>query len=111
MQMKRGIFSDEERMLYRKVEQEHDLFMYKILASTAEIIYGNCGQIRFYECVYEYFMYVEKIERKHILACLKCGNIMQTLYEVYLKREYLDYSTFEKIRELLDVFAKDMENV
>lgn len=109
MQLKRGMFSDEERTLFKKVEQEHDLFMYRMLASPAEDIYSHCGKIRFYECVYEYFMYAEEIGRKHILACLKCSDIMRTLYEVYQEREYLDYSTFEKVRELLDVLAEDME--
>ena len=107
--MKRGMYSDNERKLFKKVDNEHELFKYKMLSSTPKEIYDSCNIIKFYECIYEYFRYEEIIAEKHIKSCLKCGNVIASLYEVYIEYEYLRFSTFGEIAQLLDVFAGQQE--
>ncbi len=82
------MYSDNERKLFKKVDNEHELFKYKMLSSTPKEIYDNCNIIKFYECIYEYFRYEEIIAEKHIKSCLKCGNVIASLYEVYIEYEF-----------------------
>ena len=63
--MRRGLFREKERELWKKIAKEHELFRYKMLASTAEAVYDACNRIWFYECIYEYFQYAENIEEKN----------------------------------------------
>ena len=62
-------------------------------------------------CIYEYFRYAQDIEPAHTGACLKCGEyVIETLYRLYLKYEYLRYSRWEDIEELLDVLVREQED-
>lgn len=108
--MKRGIFPDNVVRLVRKVEQEFELFRFKMLSKSREEIFESCNIIRFYSCMCEYFLYKEELEESHIKACLKCGNVIDTLYHLYMKYEYLRYSRWEDIEELLDVLVRVQEN-
>lgn len=102
--MKRGEFSDTERQLRKQIETEYLLFKYQTLSKSNIEIYDNCNIIRFYHCIYEYFLYSENLDKTHISVCLKCDNIIASLYHLYLKYEYLSYDKWEDIKEILNVF-------
>ena len=77
-----------------------------MLASTAEAVYDACNRIWFYECIYEYFQYAENIEEKFVEACLEEENAIATLWELYVRYEYLKVGTWEDVEEILAVFAE-----
>lgn len=109
--VKRGIFPDSRIRLVQSVEREYELFKYKTLSKSRNEIFEECGIIRFYSCIYEYFHYTQDMEAAHIRACLKCGEyVIETLYRLYLKYGYLRYSCWEDIEELLDVLVREQED-
>ena len=55
-------------------------------------------------------MYSEEIENSYLSACLKCENIIATLYSLYLEYEYLRYNRWEDIEEILNVLVREQEN-
>ena len=103
--MKRGVLGEKEKNLRNKVEKERELFRYKMLASSSAEIYEACSKIRFYERFYEYFQYVEHMEMTIIDACLKEQDLMETLWDLYLEREYLKCDTWEEMAEVLGALA------
>lgn len=100
--LKRGNFTDKERALRNKVEAEHALFRYRMLASGVKEVYDNCIQISFYECIYEYFTYFDNFTDEMIAGCLMEDHVINALWEVYVKYEYLRYDTWEKISDLIN---------
>lgn len=108
--MKRGLFSEKEIRLIHSIEQEFELFKYRTLSRSRKKIFEDCCEIRFYSCIYEYFLYVEEIADDHIEACLKCKNAIAELYDLYLKCEYLQCDRWNDIEELLDVFVSGQEH-
>jgi hypothetical protein len=108
--VKRGAFSEKEVRLVKSVEQEFELFKYKMLSSSRKHIFHSCNEIRFYSCIYEFFEYSETIEDEHIRACLNCGGyIIAALYRIYLDLEYLRYDCWEDIEEILNVLVREQE--
>ena len=73
--MRRGDMPDREIELMKRIETEHTIFKYRMLASPAAEVYENCNVIRFYECIYEFFQYAENIEKEYINACLMYENV------------------------------------
>lgn len=108
--MKRGVFSEGLEKLTKAAEREFELFQYKTLSKSRKKIFEACSRIAFYSCIYEYFLYAEEISEKHIRVCLNCGEIIASLYQIYLKYEYLQYSRWEDIEEILDVLAREQEH-
>ena len=104
--MKRGEFSQKEHELMKRIENEFELFKYKMLSKTNLEIYENCSKICFYCCIYEYFIYAEDFKAEHIQACLKSDNVIADLYAIYTKYEYLRYDRWEDINELLNMLVK-----
>ncbi len=109
--MKRGVFSDRERNLRKKSEKERELFRYKMLASSSAEVYEACSKIRFYECFYEYFQYVEHMEKRLIDACLGESDLMEVLWGLYMEREYLKCDTWEEMEEILRVLADRTDKI
>ena len=103
--MKRGLFSEKEIQLVHHIEKEFELFKYRMLSRSRKKIFEACHEIRFYSCIYEYFLYAEDIADSHIKACLKCEYAIAELYDLYLKYEYLRCSRWEDIEGLLDMFV------
>lgn len=108
--MKRGVFSENFSKLIKAAKDEFELFRYKTLSRSRKEIFEACSRIAFYSCIYEYFLYAEEISEKHIRACLNCGEIIASLYQIYLKYEYLQYSRWEDIEEILDVLVREQEH-
>lgn len=107
--MRRGDMPDREIELMKRIETEHTIFKYRMLASTAAEVYENCNMIRFYECIYEFFQYAESIEKEYINACLRYENVIGTLYQLYMKYEYLRYSRWEDIEEMLSALVEEQK--
>lgn len=107
--MRRGDMPDREIELMKRIETEHTIFKYRMLASPAAEVYENCNVIRFYECIYEFFQYAENIEKEHINACLMYENVIGTLYQLYIKYEYLRYSRWEDIEEMLSALLEEQK--
>lgn len=108
--MKRGEFSEYRIELTRKAGKEFELFKYKMLSKSRKKIFENCNKIRFYCCIYEYFMYVDGIGKEHIEACLKYEKPIAELFRVYQEYEYLQYGRWEEIEELLNVLVREQED-
>lgn len=109
--VRRGIFTDSRISLTESVEREFELFKYKTLSKSRMEIFESCSIIRFYSCMLEYFTYAQDIDAVHIRACLKCGeNVIGTLYGLYLKYEYLRYSRWEDIEEILNILVREQED-
>lgn len=108
--MKRGVFPESTVRLVKSVEREFELFKYKTLSKSRNEIFECCGVIRFYSCIHEYFLYAEDIEEAHRNACLECGDVIASLYALYLKYEYLRCSRWEDIEEILDVLVREQED-
>ncbi len=107
--MRHGNMSDKEIELMKRMETEHTIFKYRMLASSAAEVYENCNVIRFYECIYEFFQYAENIEKEYIDVCLRYENIIETLYQLYMKYEYLRYSRWEDIEEILSALVQEQK--
>ncbi len=108
--MKRGTFSDGYVSLVRSVEREYEMFKYKMLSKSKKKIFDSCNAVMFYSCLYEYFMYAENIWDEHIKACLNCGDVLASLYSLYMEYEYLRCSgRWEDIEEILNVLVRDQE--
>lgn len=107
--MRRGDMSDREIELMKRIETEHTIFKYRMLASAAAEIYENCNVIRFYECIYEFFQYAENIEKEYTDACLMHENVIEALYRLYMKYEYLRYSRWEDIEEILSALVEEQK--
>ncbi len=107
--MRRGQFSEKEIRLIRRAEDEFRLFKYKMLSESRKKIFKQCGEIRFYSCIYKYLMYADDIDKEHIEACLKYERPIAELYRVYQSYEYLQYGRWEEIRELLNVLVREQK--
>ncbi len=59
--------------------------------------------------IYEFFQYAENIEKEHINACLMYENVIEILYQLYIKYEYLRYSRWEDIEEMHSALLEEQK--
>ena len=109
MLMKRKERTEKEEKLLKKVTAEYGLFRCRMLLQPAEEVYNSCRIICFYECLYEYFRYCEKIRRDFINASEKEEGVLAQLWELYLKNEYLQADTWDEIESILTAYVKMKE--
>lgn len=83
--MRRHEHSDKEEKMLKKIKKEYVLFKYKMLSSNVREVYNECNRIRFFECLHEYFLYKEKIDSEFVQATADSEDILQELWEIYLK--------------------------
>ena len=105
MLMKRKEHTEKEKELLEKITAEYELFRCKMLLQPTWEIYNSCRSICFYECLYEYFRYCEKISRDFINASEKEDLILAQLWELYLKNEYLKADTWDEIESILRAYV------
>ena len=106
MLMKRKERTEKEEKLLKKVTAEYGLFRCRMLLQPAEEVYNSCRIICFYECLYEYFRYCEKISRDFINASEKEEGVLAQLWELYLKNEYLQADTWDEIESILTAYVE-----
>lgn len=102
---KRKDSKDSEQILMERMEQEYQLFRYKMLSRTVKEVYEDCAKIHFYECLHEYFLYQENIQEEFLEKAAKRKGIYQELWNLYLKYEHLEVSTWEQIEGMLKFYC------
>ena len=68
-------------------------------------IYDACRKICFFECIHEYFQYSREISREFLDAAVLDDSILEGLWAVYQKYEYLGIDTWEQVEEILEKYA------
>lgn len=101
---RRRDYPDKEKKLRSDVEMEYQLFRQKMLHKTSEEVYENCCRIRFYECVHEYFIYKEEISSEIVNGCYMESSLLQKLWQVYLKYEATEVSSWEEIEIMIEAY-------
>lgn len=101
---KRKDCNDSYQELRYRMEQEYHLFKYKMLSRTELEIYERCTEIYFYECLHEYFLYQEDIDKEFLDKASEMTNIYQELWNLYQKYEHLEISTWEQIEGILKFY-------
>lgn len=109
--LRRKECGEKEQGFLRKVQREHSLFKYQMLSGTNREIYENCNKISFYENMNEYFLYKEEISKEIIETGLRAENLLDELYQLYLKYEWLQITSWEKIEEILRVYAGERKTI
>ena len=95
---------EREEELLKRLEYEHELFYYKMIARPSGEVYHECSQIQFHECIYEYFLYCDSIRAEYVDACLYGAEIFGTLYSLFLEQESLCVTNWEGIEELMEAY-------
>lgn len=95
---------EKEHQLLKKIKREHSLFKFEKLSGSNREIYDACNQIRFYECVYEYFECHEHLKPEFVMLTEKTDDVIADLYKYYLKYEHLEVGTWKQIEELIDIY-------
>lgn len=103
--LRRKECGEKEQGFLRKVQREYSLFKYQMLSGTNREIYENCNKISFYENLIEYFLYKEDIGEEIVEAGLQAEDLLDELYHIYLKYEWLQITSWEKIEEILAVYV------
>ncbi|MDY3854425.1 MAG: hypothetical protein SO170_05600 [Butyribacter sp.] len=103
---RRKEYTDQEKRFLQKIQTEHSLFKFRMFSGTNREVYESCNIIRFYETVYEYFIYKECLNQSLVEIGLQEENVMNGLYHTYLKYEWLQIGTWDEIEELLKVYVK-----
>lgn len=69
---------------------------------TKEEIWDTCHRIHFYCSVYEYFCMNTEIPTLYLELAVSDPALMQTMWGIYLRKETLQYQTWEDIEEILE---------
>lgn len=95
------------------IELEYSIFKFKMLSKTSHEIYDSCNIIRFYECVHEYLLYNENVSAEFMDHIKIRNNVLEELYEIYLKYESLRIDSWDEIDNLIDIYNKryDRKNI
>ena len=102
---KRRKLAEKEEQLLKVIGREYELFKYKMLSRSSHEIYDSCNAIRFYECMYEYFLYNEGMEPKYRDKVAVKDGLLEELYAFYLAHEYVSVETWPDIEELLRCYV------
>ena len=109
MLMRRHEHSEKEETLLQKISKEYTLFRYKMLSGSVQEVYNQCNQIRFYECMQEYFQYKEKLPPEFVQATEGREDILQELWGIYLKYEYLRIDEWSDLEDVLKMYVGRQE--
>lgn len=104
---KRGDSPKLQKQVLQYAEQEYKLFKYRMLSNPPKKVYDRCVKIRFYECLHEYFQYKDMTDGNFLEKIANEETVYSTLWETYLKYEYLGVETWEDIEELLQVYISE----
>lgn len=98
----RQIFS-KEQLVCSRIQREYRQFQYHVLKLKKKDIMDMCSKIRFYHCVREFFQYNSAIPEDVFLFLLPRKNIIYSMWELYLKHEALECSTWESIYDVAEI--------
>jgi hypothetical protein len=105
--MRRREYAECEKQMIQKISMEHAIFKYKMMSASTQEIYDSCKKICFYECMQEYFVYCEQINREFVETAVQRDDILETLWNIYLKYEYLRADTWKEIEDILNVYVSE----
>lgn len=96
---RREEYTDTMRKLLNDITMEVELFRSKMLAKDVNTVYDNSKEIIFYESVFEYFLYSENISKDVIKTCWTDSWLMENLWKLYLKEEFLKSEEYMTVLE------------
>ena len=96
------LLSNREKVVCSRIHREYNKFQYRVLKMEKEEIMNKCCKIRFYDCIKEYFQYNGDISEDIYQFLENKKDIIHCLWELYLKYENFDCSTWEQIDEMLE---------
>lgn len=92
--------------LQEKIISEFEEFKRNILKQRAEEIWDGCCKIWFYNSLFEYFNYNEKIPYVVMEKLKEYSSILARCWELYLKKEELSILSWADIDNLLETFIE-----
>lgn len=95
------LLSNKEKIVCSRIHREYNKFQYHVLKMEKAEIMNRCCKIRFYDCIKEYFQYNGDISEDMFEFLENKKDIIHCLWELYLKYENFDCSTWEDIDELI----------
>lgn len=94
---------DKRKKAYRKILREYQKFKRKLIyRSEKEVLWESCNKIHFYSSIREYFELNEKIPEVCLDFIMTDSRPIETMWRLYLKKEFLGYQTWQEIDELID---------
>lgn len=91
-----------------RVEKEFKEYKENMLLKTKEEIFNNNYKIRFCVEMHEYFYDIPEILLDDIeidILISVYGNLLEVLYDFYLKREYASINSWEDITDWVKMFC------
>lgn len=91
---------DTER-IRKAAWKEYRAFKKLMLRKPKNSIWKDSGKIHFYSAVMEYFRYCPDVEKRHWKILDGLALPIRSMWNCYLKYEYLEYSTWREMEEIL----------
>lgn len=91
---------------FNNVDKEYNQFKLEMLSKTPHEIYDNCKIILFYENIYEYCIYNETISEEYAKLIEERTGIINDLYHLYLKYEFLGINNWSEIDDLIEIYMQ-----
>lgn len=103
----RQMFS-KEQLVCARIQREYRQFQHRVLKLKKKDIMDMCVKIRFYHCIREYFQYNSVIPEDIFLFLLPKKDIIYSMWELYLKYEALDCSTWRQVEMILEYWMQEV---
>lgn len=103
---KNGQNAEKREILTKRIEEEHALFYKEMVSRPSREAYHSCGKIWFYESVYEYFLYNDRLSKEQVSTCLEANGIMESMWNLYLKDDSLNVDTWEEIGRIIEAMGR-----
>ena len=87
----------------RKINQEFQRYKRAVMMYEPKVnVWESSHKIHFYCCIREYFHLNPKIPNVYLELAVKEYGLIQSMWNVYLKHEELQYYTWEGIEDILE---------
>ena len=96
----------KEVLVRSRIQREYRQFQHHVLRQKKKDIMDLCSKIRFYHCVREFFQYNSVIPEDVFLFLLPKKNIIYSMWELYLKHDALECSTWEHVNLILEYWMQ-----
>lgn len=103
----RQMFS-KEQLVCSRIQREYRQFQHRVLKLKKKDIMDMCVKIRFYHCIREYFQYNSVIPEDIFLFLLPKKDIIYSMWELYLKYEALECSTWRQVEMILEYWMQEV---
>ncbi len=93
----------------RAVRRDFCRFRASMYRKSQPEVWEASDRIHFYCCVFEYFQYNNQIPVKYYALLCSCRRPIYTLWETYLRYEYLSYLTWEDIDDIMEMLLESRQ--